>query len=190
MGTGNTIPCDYRAFRLAVHPRGHGEHTTSPIGAALPRGSSPWARGTHHACESLCTYPRFIPVGTGNTVPSGFRFGFEPVHPRGHGEHNSLTRIMTSSGGSSPWARGTLIAFVIVPIISRFIPVGTGNTLCFLYGFKCTAVHPRGHGEHNGAMMLILAFYGSSPWARGTRHLQLCVSGRYRFIPVGTGNTR
>ncbi len=51
---------------------------------------------------------RFIPVGIGKH--------FEPFRPT------------ISVFGSSPWARGTLKVAQIKQQLSRFIPVGTGNT--------------------------------------------------------------
>ena len=72
----------------------------------------------------------------------------------------------------------------------RFIPVGTGNTLCFNGFFDEWSVHPRGHGEHIYLAYVVVNHAGSSPWARGTPNLYQASTCNYRFIPVGTGNTQ
>ncbi len=133
--------------------------------------------------------PRFIPVGTGNTGRVRWDFFYLAVHPRGHGEHvQSLYRVITGSG-SSPWARGTLINQLTQKISTRFIPVGTGNTINGGDYRAHLPVHPRGHGEHHIRVHFILFTSGSSPWARGTPPSTTATHCRQRFIPVGTGNT-
>ena len=152
-------------------------------------GSSPWARGTHERTQEGHPVSRFIPVGTGNTDNSASASFRCSVHPRGHGEHNITLNGAVIPGGSSPWARGTREVNRKDNPITRFIPVGTGNTdIAINKGYMLT-VHPRGHGEHTTSVDPCISIAGSSPWARGTRRLsmnQWCVC---RFIPVGTGNT-
>ena len=46
VGTGNTLWLLGLHTWLAVHPRGHGEHWELSAHIVIPRGSSPWARGT------------------------------------------------------------------------------------------------------------------------------------------------
>ena len=46
VGTGNTFTERAIEQVIPVHPRGHGEHYTKLICAAIGYGSSPWARGT------------------------------------------------------------------------------------------------------------------------------------------------
>ena len=111
---------------------------------------------------------RFIPVDTGNTkavVPSHFPV---PVHPRGYGEHISISVNSSSDNGSSPWIRGTPSLVVPDKRCRRFIPVDTGNTRNQSHHQTAHTVHPRGYGEH----LLIRSFdesdFGSSPWIRGT----------------------
>jgi len=71
-----------------------------------------------------------------------------PVHPRGHGEHQLRLKWLWMGVGSSPWARGTPFSAYFKKAISRFIPVGTGNTGIERVTNQLLAVHPRGHGEH------------------------------------------
>ena len=74
--------------------------------------------------------------------------GAGAVHPRGHGEHSVVDLYGNMDSGSSPWARGTLTIHGLDKQVTRFIPVGTGNTLDDSDPAITTAVHPRGHGEH------------------------------------------
>ncbi len=151
-------------------------------------------------------------MGTGNTFRLITCKRYNPVHPRGHGEHDGIPKYQKQSCGSSPWARGTLglICTVLVRCVGgsspwargthvfahitkgngRFIPVGTGNTPCGLCSGCQWSVHPRGHGEHPTRYGRNIVRGGSSPWARGTREFCIPVLSQQRFIPVGTGNTK
>ena len=113
----------------AVHPRGHGEHSLKTSKQWSRPGSSPWARGTRQSARRAIPWCRFIPVGTGNTCWHAVVSCSETVHPRGHGEHCLASSCSIFNAGSSPWARGTRALKFRPDIISRFIPVGTGNTL-------------------------------------------------------------
>ena len=73
--------------------------------------------------------------------------------------------------------------------MSRFIPVGTGNTIGLKKPSPLVAVHPRGHGEHHKTTVILCKSTGSSPWARGTPYESKDIDWPFRFIPVGTGNT-
>ena len=68
VGTGNTPGYFVDCCQQQVHPRGHGEHRLPIINTLFNPGSSPWARGTHIDTDISHPVPRFIPVGTGNTV--------------------------------------------------------------------------------------------------------------------------
>ena len=149
MGTGNTACRLCHNDKLTVHPRGHGEHRCIGLANVKLRGSSPWARGTRHFRTFASFTTRFIPVGTGNTKSSTYQFKTTPVHPRGHGEHSRKGFDRYVKGGSSPWARGTRNTHRRKSLRSRFIPVGTGNTIVHQPMNGSITVHPRGHGEHN-----------------------------------------
>ncbi len=128
-------------------------------------------------------------MGTGNTAAITSFSVVSPVHPRGHGEHFTTSTRRVSCVGSSPWARGTHLETAHTAIKSRFIPVGTGNTLAKTAFLISSAVHPRGHGEHVSRLCICQMHHGSSPWARGTLDIRKAVESQLRFIPVGTGNT-
>ena len=129
VGTGNTFTERAIEQVIPVHPRGHGEHYTKLICAAIGYGSSPWARGTPTLHVSGVSNCRFIPVGTGNTPGWVLETHLQTVQSRGHGEHVSLLHCGALGNGSSPWARGTRGEKAEVTMDTRFIPVGTGNTL-------------------------------------------------------------
>ena len=92
---------------------------------------------------------RFIPVDTGNTVELPGNPIKLPVHPRGYGEHSKSNLSNLPKNGSSPWIRGTHPDIKYIIMISRFIPVDTGNTLNILATSTQDVVHPRGYGEHS-----------------------------------------
>ena len=68
--------------------------------------------------------------------------------------------------------------------------MGTGNTSRHTVTDGPPTVHPRGHGEHAIALGFLTHIDGSSPWARGTPYGDDQRKGLWRFIPVGTGNTK
>ena len=73
-------------------------------------GSSPLARGTPHSEPLRGLYERFIPAGAGNTSPHRWPMGRRAVHPRWRGEHGRQPACHSRGDGSSPLARGTLLA--------------------------------------------------------------------------------
>ena len=190
MGTGNTYQIIKIECAHLVHPRGHGEHFENMDDGPVEHGSSPWARGTHFLPQGNGLTHRFIPVGTGNTIVKPNAHSLLTVHPRGHGEHYRKFWVVVCQRGSSPWARGTLTTAVTPLLNARFIPVGTGNTSTLALWLQHCPVHPRGHGEHEENKHVYSRKHGSSPWARGTHSITLQPRLIYRFIPVGTGNTK
>ena len=125
---GTPISAPFYSEPYPVHPRGHGEHAKRKARKRKCYGSSPWARGTHTYVIFAFNHCRFIPVGTGNTHHLQWSSSLNTVHPRGHGEHPFVHSLRHPLIGSSPWARGTRPFTPLTPSITRFIPVGTGNT--------------------------------------------------------------
>ena len=74
-------------------------------------------------------------------------------------------------------------------MVSRFIPVDTGNTKHVTLRPIVSPVHPRGYGEHTREQERIFESGGSSPWIRGTQQSGIERGYSIRFIPVDTGNT-
>ena len=158
--------------------------------AALNDGSSPLARGTPGRARGGAARGRFIPARAGNTCSSLIARSSRPVHPRSRGEHPAIVPPVPNICGSSPLARGTLIREHGRHLVHRFIPARAGNTVVGSR-VRCSAtVHPRSRGEHLSSVSASAAARGSSPLARGTRHLFLRQLQFRRFIPARAGNTR
>ena len=93
------------------------------------------------------------------------------------------------TSGSSPLARGTPLALLVVDLRHRFIPAGAGNTPARAHAPVRRTVHPRWRGEHPCTVTRRPNSCGSSPLARGTRDEEAGAGKRGRFIPAGAGNT-
>ena len=188
-GAGNTPGGLQPHWRQPVHPRRRGEHFSSAVESEYMAGSSPQARGTHHDIDRTHCSARFIPAGAGNTRPTYTRLVLAAVHPRRRGEHICTTSGITPAAGSSPQARGTPDTGADLPLRTRFIPAGAGNTRCTPSRCSAATVHPRRRGEHFSRERWAPGTPGSSPQARGT--LGALLEGRCieRFIPAGAGNT-
>ncbi len=159
-----------RCANCAVHPRWRGEHT---VFCAIYVGAA-W----------------FIPAGAGNTGDfTCWRF-LSSVHPRWRGEHLLDCVRPGRRCGSSPLARGTLVALNAPPAVRRFIPAGAGNTARACVTSRPSSVHPRWRGEHCANCAFSSLTRGSSPLARGTPVNDVVDMADDRFIPAGAGNTR
>ncbi len=188
-GAGNTGRPPRRCPSRPVHPRGRGEHLAARICAVFHSGSSPRARGTHDGDRDPPGLQRFIPAGAGNTTKQAAGVDSPAVHPRGRGEHVDDVGMVRRDPGSSPRARGTLIAFRCDFLNDRFIPAGAGNTPVCASSRAPAPVHPRGRGEHSETFGEAFVVHGSSPRARGTRSGEPAMRLAGRFIPAGAGNT-
>ena len=168
---GNTAITTVTPAGRAVHPRSRGEHCSS-IGTSRYRGgSSPLARGTPDGLDHALAQCRFIPARAGNTREPPARRAVPSVHPRSRGEHPTSMSARTPFTGSSPLARGTRRDRIERARYDRFIPARAGNTRPRIRPSSCGTVHPRSRGEHLFLGALLEAVGGSSPLARGTRHV-------------------
>ena len=187
---GNTLPPAIAPAGLAVHPRVRGEHETSAGTVRRCIGSSPRARGTHHALPELKRRIRFIPACAGNTIRPIFWCFQVTVHPRVRGEHPDALAGRSRMVGSSPRARGTRLRDAAPHPLGRFIPACAGNTADVGLPHRGWTVHPRVRGEHIGNPKMGVGPSGSSPRARGTRNRPVRRDDVQRFIPACAGNTR
>ncbi len=105
------------------------------------------------------------------------------------GEHDDTRLMLIDWGGSSPHARGTLLALKPAFPPLRFIPACAGNTTGSVNFSRNTAVHPRMRGEHLQRNTSRVVSYGSSPHARGTHTAPRVQAAAGRFIPACAGNT-
>ena len=166
---GNTAGQQDRKPGAAVHPRSRGEHCPGR--------------------RERVPEPRFIPARAGNTPWSASRANPGSVHPRSRGEHVPRGGNWPLSAGSSPLARGTQYAGWRAHLSRRFIPARAGNTSSRSPSTRTAPVHPRSRGEHRTGKRDPGDGRGSSPLARGTRHLGNRAPVRLRFIPARAGNT-
>ena len=172
-----------------VYPRWRGEHFSDRNFTVISFGLSPLARGTPRLAQSLSLGTRFIPASAGNTLSGPHAEPIDAVYPRWRGEHSPVATDTEALGGLSPLARGTRRRRYSVPLQSRFIPAGAGNThTCCSYGAH-HSVYPRWRGEHPRWMASATLHYGLSPLARGTLPAAHQVALPARFIPAGAGNT-
>ena len=107
---GNTVLFLSDFILAQVHPRACGEHHHWDLDIMDEAGSSPRLRGTHFTDHPGLLLDRFIPAPAGNTAHT---YGIEvdmTVHPRACGEHYEYVGTITSTGGSSPRLRGTLLS--------------------------------------------------------------------------------
>ncbi len=93
MGTGNTRIALNDIVDEAVQPRGYGEHVAFISSTNVQGGSAPWVRGTPIGVGVVAKFPRFSPVGTGNTLQTLRRKGLGTVQPRGYGEHSKRIHL-------------------------------------------------------------------------------------------------
>ncbi len=149
-------------------PAGAGNTRPARSSSIICCGSSPRARGTRDGLAKISFGSRFIPAGAGNTAWPGQAVHRSAVHPRGRGEHLSITATTSGANGSSPRARRTQYRIADIGMRMRFIPAGAGNTGFIAAPPVRYPVHPRGRGEHAGKIATAIAGYGSSPRARGT----------------------
>ena len=146
---GTRRPARSGARVCAVHPRTRGEHTFDVTVIRTFRGSSPHARGTLTQDDLLALLGRFIPARAGNTGSGGRTARPAAVHPRTRGEHSGPLINAAVAAGSSPHARGTRLANLVM--------------------LSAPLVHPRTRGEHLLTLGSQPIASGSSPHARGTR---------------------
>ena len=153
-------------------------------------GSSPLARGTRRRRHHRLHRPGLIPAHAGNTLPDSIARWWSRAHPRSHREHTKTDTTHPLRPGSSPLARGTLGALVVVGAGLRLIPARAGNTWSLRRERNSLAAHPRSRGEHCDVPRVHDGFSGSSPLARGTQSERGVGLIGWRLIPARAGNTR
>ena len=145
-----------------------GNALINPFQGRGETGSSPHARGTHRRGGQDVCRGRFIPACAGNADFLQAVYGKVSVHPRMRGERQDGGGQCITVYGSSPHARGTLIALPAQRQLGRFIPACAGNAYIPHWNLPYDSVHPRMRGERSRHTSLDLQYNGSSPHARGT----------------------
>ncbi len=189
VGAGNSLSIAPLRLLWPVYPRGCGELACNLWPDCCPIGLSPWVRGTRYPFINNPTEKRFIPVGAGNSLRGCDGIHSNSVYPRGCGELPIAVVYHAANAGLSPWVRGTLYSLPADAAISRFIPVGAGNSPLEVERQPPDSVYPRGCGELWARTAKPASPRGLSPWVRGTQPLLLLPPAVHRFIPVGAGNS-
>ena len=171
------------------HPRGRGEHLTGCGAAAGCSGSSPRTRGAHSVGERGVPVPGIIPADAGSTRPSLPPLRRNRDHPRGRGEHRSLSRVTRSRMGSSPRTRGALQPDHLGKRARGIIPADAGSTTSTRRISTSSRDHPRGRGEHVPLHRSGLHMRGSSPRTRGARAPRIRGTCAHGIIPADAGST-
>ena len=166
---GNTIGRSNCVMHPKDHPRVRGEHLI-PWSLLLEEiGSSPRARGTPQPNSCRLMLRGIIPACAGNTWLMSTIFSVIRDHPRVRGEHCDRCAALGSGLGSSPRARGTLLAPRYRAAFFGIIPACAGNTALGYPHDGPGRDHPRVRGEHLSDPYTQSSHPGSSPRARGTQ---------------------
>ena len=144
---GNTPGTRGTAWSAGDHPRVCGEHTPRIDGGTISRGSSPRMRGTPAGPVPDVRAGGIIPAYAGNTPIASSPVPPTWDHPRVCGEHISSSTFASSTLGSSPHMRGTLVPFVDFSPCRGIIPAYAGNTWPLRMEARLSRDHPRICGE-------------------------------------------
>ena len=149
------------------HPRGCGEHFTSPCVCNSWSGSSPRMRGARYEPAEGERHEGIIPADAGSTSWRPACRGSTLDHPRGCGEHTGTTWPSQPDAGSSPRMRGAPTPCIPLPVDGGIIPADAGSTLRPAWLRSPAGDHPRGCGEHEDHRSAAHTGLGSSPRMRG-----------------------
>ena len=110
---------------------------------------------------------RLIPARAGSTCRRAESGRAGRAHPRSRGEHAPERAAVWSRQGSSPLARGALVALDSVARGIGLIPARAGSTIIAVSDACARRAHPRSRGEHRTRLFRSSQSRGSSPLARG-----------------------
>ena len=186
---GFTCGLEGASRRFQDHPRSRGVYRSSTKWSQMGRGSSPLARGLPGP-GSHCFHPnRIIPARAGFTCDIDRSRMIARDHPRSRGVYRPVGVMGLALSGSSPLARGLLLAFEIREGEWRIIPARAGFTPTPWPGLSRPADHPRSRGVYGGVCYEWRGVLGSSPLARGLPESYTCPQPRTRIIPARAGFT-
>ena len=151
------------------HPRGCGEHAEYSLAVNSHVGSSPRMRGALSPSSSASAIPWIIPADAGSTKSPNTAFLSCRDHPRGCGEHASMTYEGARVQGSSPRMRGAQDQDAPNQAKPGIIPADAGSTAGGWSAAPGRRDHPRGCGEHSPSSSSLMRASGSSPRMRGAQ---------------------
>ena len=169
------------------HPRSRGVYTFQQAEITGYEGSSPLARGLQQGSLGLGERPwiiparagftqlwrfrrrrhRIIPARAGFTLPRYLSRTATEDHPRSRGVYAKEIANTRFGKGSSPLARGLLVADSVGGCTKRIIPARAGFTCNRDPQSTHKRDHPRSRGVYLTLCERILDGEGSSPLARG-----------------------
>ena len=160
-------------------------------GAQRPRraGSSPHARGLRVGRADRSVDWGIIPACAGFTAGTEAFSGQVPDHPRMRGVYPPPCPRSPPRPGSSPHARGLHEDTNLERSLVRIIPACAGFTNLFRLTSMAPPDHPRMRGVYSRPPLNVLPTPGSSPHARGLRHLGVDAGQPGRIIPACAGFT-
>ena len=133
--------------------------------------------------------PRIIPARAGFTVSSGGLISTSGDHPRSRGVYLSTLSVEAGYRGSSPLARGLLIAAAAEDLDVGIIPARAGFTGAPDAVGSRRRDHPRSRGVYAPDGRIVAEAQGSSPLARGLRLQGGDAHAGLRIIPARAGFT-
>ena len=192
------------------HPRSRGVYSSPCPTAGRRQGSSPLARGLLRGPPVADVRARIIPARAGFTsssrspapascwiIPARAGFTADHLaqravptdHPRSRGVYALKRSLGSSTGGSSPLARGLRRTVVGSVPPARIIPARAGFTTTCQNQVQHTPDHPRSRGVYYISSFIIHHHLGSSPLARGLPAVRARASSRRGIIPARAGFT-
>src|SRR5690606_33146794 len=141
-----------RRGKGAVHPRVRGDLSVTPPVVTSRRGSPPRARGPRRNANGIGVHERFTPACAGTSALTRVPLEAWTVHPRVRGDLGWTRRLMSSSVGSPPRARGPRSPPPARGSSRRFTPACAGTSLSSWQGPGAPAVHPRVRGDLGGVI--------------------------------------
>ena len=152
-------------------------------------GSSPLARGLRDGRGSCPRRAGIIPARAGFTgwAPRTGAGGSD--HPRSRGVYSPTILLPCSQWGSSPLARGLLVAWPAINNVTRIIPARAGFTRRTVAPPISREDHPRSRGVYGSTRRPRTRGSGSSPLARGLPAADENVRDHAGIIPARAGLT-
>ena len=172
------------------HPRSRGVYKRSSGRRGGRGGSSPLARGLPGERAHHSKARGIIPARAGFTTPAPPRPTSPGDHPRSRGVYRGVALSMRYRRGSSPLARGLLIALASPYGSIGIIPARAGFTRSPPVSYPHAEDHPRSRGVYGGDGQDPCRQAGSSPLARGLQACVARVKACIGIIPARAGFTR
>ena len=160
-------------------------------------GDHPRSRGVYRPSHSaVATHHRIIPARAGFTRCGAAAPSSRGDHPRSRGVYVCHVGAGRFEVGSSPLARGLPLRSAVAADLVGIIPARAGFTHIVARAAQGDPDHPRSRGVYDLIEPQPLESDGSSPLARGLRHVEQAsndaswiIPARAGFTPLGTPHT-